>query len=138
MTFLGAAQRMRSRLSSTSTSATKLWAKLVLLPWLAQTRYVRGLHKDHRAQRRDPGHDPPRSGVPGDLIQPPRLQRVRRESLTGSLQHPRPALAWTAPPLDSTIVTQPLLHQPSSHDPPLLPPAPGQIHVTFGSAATLL
>lgn len=38
MTFSGAAQRMRSRLSSTSTSATKLWAKLVRLPWLAQTR----------------------------------------------------------------------------------------------------
>ncbi len=94
--------------------------------WLEQG-YVRGLHKNHGAQRRDPGHDPPRSGVPGDLIQPPGLQRVRRESLTGSLQHPRPALAWTAPPLDSAIVTQPLLRQPSSHDPPLLPPAPGQI-----------
>lgn len=89
--------------------------------------HVRGLHKDHGAQRRDPGHDPSRSGVPGVLIQPPRLQRVRFESLTGSLRHPRPALAWTPRPLDPSIVTQPLLHQPSSHDPPLLPPAPGQI-----------
>lgn len=84
------------------------------------------------AQRRDPGHDPPRSGVPGGLIQPPGLQRVHCESLTGGLQPPRPALAWTPRSLDTPLDTQPLLFQPRPYSPSLKPPDPGHSQCAVG------
>lgn len=51
------------------------------------------------AQRGDPRHDPPRPGLPGRHDLPPRLQRLRDQSLTGAQEPPPPSV----PTLDSAV-----------------------------------
>lgn len=54
------------------------------------------------AQRGDPRHDPPRSGLPGGHNLPPRLQRLRDQSLTGSQEPPAPSFPTSVSPILST------------------------------------
>lgn len=54
------------------------------------------------AQRGDPRHDPPRSGLPGRHNLPPRLQRFRDQSLTGTQEPPPPSFPTFVSPIIST------------------------------------
>lgn len=54
------------------------------------------------AQRGDPRHDPPRSGLPGSHNLPPRLQRLRDQSLTGTQEPPSPSFPTYVSPIIST------------------------------------
>lgn len=55
------------------------------------------------AQRGDPRHDPPRPGLPGRHNLPPRLQRLRDQSLTGAQEPPSPSFPTLTSPVTATI-----------------------------------
>lgn len=80
------------------------------------------------AQRGDPRHDPPRSGVPGRHNVPPRLQRLRDQSLTGAQEPPAPSFPTFVSPVISS--SDPLDATPTSSTtaddvcPPRRGPAP--------------